>query len=163
MRAAVPWTLFAASFVVNLVFLGGVLMSGGREMVHETAVELPPADVTDPLALTEAQAAGLAALRDRVQERGAALREASGALRQELLGLLAKPAFDRAAFGERLHAASAQREAQFLEIAEMLHGYLQDLSAEQRADLLQRAQDRGFMKALLFGGAAAAAPQKSSN
>ena len=42
MRAAVPWTLFAASLVVNVVFLGGVLMSGGRQALQQTAVELPP-------------------------------------------------------------------------------------------------------------------------
>lgn len=168
MRVAVPWTLFAASLVVNVVFLSGVLTSGGRELVRQTALELPPEDVAEPLALDDTQQAALAALRDEANERGTTLREASNGLRQDLLSLLAAADFDKAAFAESLQRASAQREAQFIELAGLLHSYLQELTPAQRADLLDRAQERGFLKALLFGGAkgeegSGAEPQKSSN
>jgi len=168
MRAAVPWTLFAASLIVNVVFLSGVLTSGGRELARQAALELPQDDdVAAPLDLTEAQAADLEALRAAARERGARLREVSTALRQDLLSFLDKADFDRAALAARLHEASIQREDQFIELAELLHGYLQKLTPAQRAELLERSQDRGFLKALLFGssgaGAEGAAPQKSSN
>jgi len=168
MRAAVPWTLFAASLVVNVVFLSGVLMSGGREPLRQAAFEMPPEDVAAPLALNAAQQSGLAALRDQARAQGADLREVSDKIRQDLLGLLAQAEFDRAAFTQRLHEVSLQRETHFLDLAERLHSYLQDLSVPQREDLLERAKARGFLKSLLLGSprtgpSPGSGPQKSSN
>ena len=127
MRAAIPWTLFAASLVVNVVFLSGAMVSGARELAKQQTAQSPGSDLVAQLKLDDSQQAGLDTLRDQARARGLAMREATGDLRQGLLVLLAEPEFDRARFTETLNEASSARRAMFIDVAELLHGYLQSL------------------------------------
>ena len=151
MRAAIPWTLFAASLVVNIVFLSGAMVSGAKELAKQQAVQGPTGDLVAQLKLDDAQRAGLEELREKARARGLAMREATGDLRQNLLATLAAPDFDRDAFSETLNEASAARRAMFIDLAEMLHGYLGSLDETQRNRVLAMAEDRGFLKAMMFG------------
>ena len=151
MRAAIPWTLFAASLVVNVVFLSGAMVSGARELAKQQTVQSPGSDLVAQLNLDDSQRAGLDALREQARARGMAMREATVDLRQGLLVLLAAPEFNRETFTETLNEASVARRAMFIDVAEMLHGYLQSLDEGQREQVLVMAEDRGFLKAMLFG------------
>jgi len=155
MRAVVPWSLFAASLILNVVFLSGALVGGAKQLAMQEAAD-GPADggVADRLGLSEAQRDALQDLRDRVRQRGEEVRGATTELRQSLLAKVAAERFDREAFKKTLAEASEQRRAMFVDVAEMLHGYVQKLSPEQRADLLEMAQDRGFLNAMIFGAGA---------
>jgi Spy/CpxP family protein refolding chaperone len=166
MRAVLPWSLFAASLVLNLVFLSGAMVGGARELAKQQAVDGPAAGLADRLDLSAAQRDALEDLRAQARQRGDEVRSATAELRQSLLAEMAAERFDREAFKETLSEASEQRRAMFVDVAEMLHGYFQKLSPEQRADVLEMAQDQGFLKALIFGsGAPSGSPgnQNGSN
>ena len=151
MRAVLPWSLFAASLVLNLVFLSGAMVGGARELAKQQAVDGPAAGLADRLGLSAVQRDALDDLRAQARQRGDEVRGATAELRQSLLAEMSAKNFDREAFKETLSEASERRRAMFVDVAEMLHGYFQKLSPEQRADVLEMAQERGFLKALIFG------------
>ena len=151
MRSRLPWFLFAVSLALNLLFAAGVLHAwldhGGREFWQHSAAD----DGAEALELTDAQQAGLEALRSRLSVEREEMRDAGQELRQIMLAELVKPEFDRPAVERLLAQRAGQRQGLFADMIEELHDYLQGFTPQQRATFLELAQDRGFMRRFLFG------------
>jgi len=148
MKPRLPWILFAISLALNLFVAAGVLYNKLEADRLAAAPEQRVAEVAAQLGLSEAQRAGLLALREKAMER----REAVRALRQErraaLMAELAKPELDRERLGELLRQGMERRAAGFEQMMVELHGYLATLSDEQRAAFLEMAKERGFLRGL---------------
>ncbi|WP_299399510.1 periplasmic heavy metal sensor [Pelagibius sp.] len=146
------WFLLAASVAVNLFFLAGLLYPQlmGAPEPSDAAVADPVAAAAEDLDLSAAQVAGLEALRQRTAERREAAGGNGGSFRALLLTELAKPVFDRDGLLQQMEERRARMGTVVLDTTEDLHGYLATLSPEQKAAFLERAQDRGFLRRLLW-------------
>ncbi|MEQ8355869.1 MAG: periplasmic heavy metal sensor [Kiloniellaceae bacterium] len=150
MRSKLPWYLLAASVALNIFFVAGVFYP--HTMGHRPDPQHldPVAAARDEFSLDAGQIRSLEAVRDRIAERRNANRGDRGGSRAVILEALKAPAFDRAALALALEERRSGSGDMILDMAEDLHGFLAGLSAEQKAAFLERAQDRDFLRSLLF-------------
>ena len=151
MRHKLPWILFAGSLLLNGVFLGGVLFGWAGLKSDLLDGRRPMAEMAEQLSLTPRQIDGLKALRDDIGARGGAFRQARQSLRAAVLAEMRQPEFDREAVLAVMGENAAERHAFFADVAGDLHGYLQSLEPDQRERFLELAEERGFMRRLIFG------------
>ena len=153
MSSRLPWFLFAVSLAGNLFFGAGVAYTVYQERrVTESAaarIDL----VAERLGLTETQQESLMLLRERAEVRLPGLRQAEAPVRAAILQEVAKPSFDREMIMEMLAGRDEERRPYFAEYAEDLHGFLVTLNPEQRAQFLEMASDRRFLRQVYLGGA----------
>lgn len=151
MRSKVLGFLLVASLALNVFFVAGLLWP--RLMGHPPSMQErdPVATAAQDFALGEQQVAALEALRQRIAERREQSRGERDGFQALIVDALRQPAFDRAAFAS---AMDERREAfgdSFLDMMEDLHGFVAELSPDQKAAFLQRAsRDRDFLRRLLF-------------
>ena len=148
MKPRLPWILFAMSLALNLFFAAGVFYNKLEADRLSAAPERRIAELAEQLGLSEAQQAGLLALREQAMERRDAVRDLRRERRAALLAELAKPELDRARVGELLRQGMERRATGFEQMMVDLHGYLATLSDEQRAAFLEMAKERGFLRGL---------------
>ncbi len=148
MKPRLPWVLFAISLALNLFFAAGVLYNKLEADRLSAEPDRRIAELAEQLGLSEAQQAGLLALREQAMERREAARDLRRERRAALMAELAKPELDRARVGELLRRGMEQRAAGFEQMVVDLHGYLATLSDEQRAAFLEKAKERGFLRGL---------------
>ncbi len=151
MRQKLPWILFAGSLLLNGVFLGGVLFGWAGLKSDLSDGRGPMAEMADQLSLTPSQMDGLKALRDDIRARGRTFRKSRQSLRTAVLAEMRQPEFDREAVLAVMGENATERHAFFADIARDLHGYLQGLEPDQRERFLELAEERGFMRRLIFG------------
>lgn len=151
MLRVLPWVLFAASLIVNALFIGGALFGHGhgywkkdRDGAWERVVE--------KLDLTTEQEAGLKALRADLVERGRDMREGRKEMRRAMLDELRQETFDEARFTVLMEEGGAVRRAFFLDMARQMHAFMGQLSEHQRERLVEMIEDRRFRRAFFFGG-----------
>ena len=150
MRAKLPWVLLAISLAINLGFAAAVFQSRSEA---ERLTASPGARlqvITDELGLSEQQAAGLLALRDRLRAGWKPLSDARRERRLAILTELAEPEIDRARLAQLMQEGGEEQRTIFARMAADLHGYLQSLTPEQRRRFLEMARERGFLRHL-FG------------
>jgi uncharacterized membrane protein len=151
MRSKLPWFLLAISLAFNVFFLAGLFMPQFMGHHRDPGGHWDRmAEVTRELSLDEGQVAALEALRGRIAERRDQGREERDGFRAVIVDALSQPRFDR----EALAAALAERRSgagdMILDMTEELHGFVMDLSPDQRAAFLERCRDRDFLRRLLF-------------
>lgn len=151
MRTRWLWLCLAASLALNVFFVGGVAYKrmSGDEVADDW--RRPAVDLNAELDLSEAQQAGLAALREQAMARREAMRGSWQEGRKALLAELAKPELDRARLSALMADGMTRRSGAFEAMLVDLHAYLQTLSPEQRTRLLTLAEDRSLFRSL-FGG-----------
>lgn len=152
MRPKLLWIVLAVSLTANVFLVAGALYTlYGKGDWHAKSYAHAES-IGDRLALTEEQRRGLSALRERAQERRQGMRERRGERRAAFLAELAKPTFDRdrvlALIGER----AAKRGERFADMAGELHAYMATLTPPQRAQFLEMARERGFLRSLFGRG-----------
>lgn len=152
MGKRLPWVLFSASLLLNVVFLAGAVFGWSTLKAPFLADSSGLAVVTEELALSPEQAAALKALRQDFVSRRKEMRQSRGARRGALLATLAEEDFDRPALEEMMNERLASRRVFFADMAEALHGYLQSLSPEQRERFLDLAAEPGFLRKVMFDG-----------
>ena len=151
MRRSLPWILLAASLVVNAFFLAGAVW--GHHGMSWWRGERGAMDyVVDRLDLNAGQRSALESLHAGMAERRDEMREGRRSMRRELLAELTKESFDEERFLTLMDQRAAERRTMFLEIARGMHGFLRQLSPEQREKFIELADDRRFRRALIFGG-----------
>lgn len=150
MKGKLVWIVLGASLAANIFFAAGAVYSlyGEPHPWRRAAVSVD--DVAARLDLSPAQRDALEALRDEARARPRPSREEREQRRAAFLAELAKPEFDRAALEALMAEYRAERQARILDRAEALHDYLATLAPEQRAEFLEMAKERGFLRGL-FG------------
>ncbi len=152
MRAKLLWLVLVVSLTANVFLVAGALYTlygkDGRHAKYDANVE----SIGDRLALTEAQRRGLAALRERVQERRQGMRGQSGERRAAFLAELAKPTFDRDRVLALIGTRSIDWRERFADMAGDLHAYMATLTPPQREQFLAMARERGFLRSLFGWG-----------
>lgn len=152
MRSNVLWFLLAASLLLNVFFVAGVIWPGLMGHPH------PPQGRDDPVAaaaeefsLDDRQVAALEALRQRIAERREESRGGRDSFRTLIIDALRQPDFDRAALAGSLEQRRRGSGDMVLDMTEELHGFLAGLAPDQKAAFLERAErDRDFLRRLLF-------------
>jgi uncharacterized membrane protein len=151
MRSKVLWFLLAASLLLNVFFVAGVIWPRLTGHPHPPNGRDPVAAAAEDFALDERQVAALEALRQRLVERRNEARGERDSFRALLVDALRQPAFDRASLAQALERQRTGFGDVFLDTTEELHGFLADLTPDQKAAFLKRAErDRGFLRRLLF-------------
>ena len=150
MKGKLVWILLGASLAANLFFAAGAIYAfyGGDVRGGHAAVSVDA--VAERLDLSQAQRDGLQALRDQARNRPRLSREERAERRAAFHAELAEPEFDRARLQALMAERMTRRQERILGRAEALHGYLATLDPEQRADFLEMAKERGFLRGL-FG------------
>ena len=147
-----PWVLFAASLLLNAVFLAGAAFGWSTLKAPFAGDGSGLAQVTEELSLSPEQAAAFKALRQDFASRRQEMGQSRGTRRGALLAALTGEEFDRPALEEKMDERLAGRRVFFADMAEALHGYLQSLSPDQRARFLELAAERGFLRKAMFDG-----------
>ena len=150
MRRKLPWFLVAASVALNIFFVAGFFYPQVMGHRHPPERVDTMARVVEELALTEGQAAALEAMRRDIMERREERRDGRDSFQAAILEAISAPTFDRAALAEALEARRADFGEFVLDLAEDLHGFVASLSPEQKTRFLERAEDRDFLRSLLF-------------
>lgn len=153
MRAKLPWILFAVSLAINIFFVVGVAYTMKARHDYAASPERRVEFVADRLDLSDDQRQGLLALLAKAEEQRAGARGDRGdrdQRRAAFLDELAKPTFSRDNFIAMMTERSSQRVEMFANITGELHSYLATLSPEQRAQFLDMAKERRFIRRLLF-------------
>ncbi len=148
MKPRLPWVLFAISLALNLFFAAGVFYNKLEAERAQVEPEQRIAELAAQLELSEAQQAGLRALRKQAMERRQAVRGLRRERRAALMAELAKPELDRDRLRELMREGMERRAVGFEQMMVDLHGYLATLSDEQRTAFLERAKERGFLRSL---------------
>ncbi len=151
MRGKLLWTLLAVSVAANLFFVAGVVYSKATVESLASSEKARIDFVVQELGLSSDQRDTLEAFRKSVRQRKGADREKRQERRQAFLAAVAKPAFDKEGVGALLEERCRARNKRWMLGAEELHGFLRELSDNQRQAFLELAQERGFMRRLLFG------------
>ena len=128
-------------------------------MRDEAWIVLPPEQraearvdlVAERLGLSDAQHEALMLLRERAEVRMPGLRQAEAPVRAAILQEVAKPSFDRDLVMGMLAERDEERRPYLTEYAEDLHGFLVTLTPEQRAQFLEMATDRRFLRQVYLG------------
>ncbi len=152
MGERLPWVLFAASLLLNAVFLAGAVFGWTTLKAPFLADSSGLTVVTQELSLSPEQAAAMQVLRQDFASRRKEMKQSRGARRGRLLAALAEESFDRPALDAMMTERSAERRTFFADMAEALHGYLQSLSPEQRERFLELAAEPGFLRKVMFDG-----------
>ena len=148
MKPRLPWILFAVSLALNLFFAAGVFYNKLEAERLSAGPDERVAALAEQLGLSEAQQAGLLALREQAMERREAVRSQRQERRTALMAELAKPELDRDRLSELMREGMERRAAGFEQMMVDLHGYLATLSDEQRTAFLEKAKERGFLRGL---------------
>ena len=143
------WALLAASFALNICFILGVLYYRSLATDPAAMAERRAQAVAEILALDDAQLAALRALQRQVASERRAMRSGMEPIRSGFLDALARPELDEAALADLLEQRGDLRRPHLLAIARGLHGFLQELTPEQRERLLVMAEERGFLRGFL--------------
>ena len=148
MRYRLPWLLLILSLAFNVFAVAGVfapsLLGDDRNMPAQRL-----ATVVERLGLTSEQRDQLIAVRERTIERRETMRAAGGRMSEVMRDTLALPAYDQDAFLARLQDRFSHRLVFFDGTVEDLHGFLADLSPDQKAAFLELIQERRFLRQLL--------------
>jgi len=152
MGERLPWVLFAASLLLNAVFLAGAVFGWATLKAPFLPNSSGLAAVTQELDLSPEQAVALQALRQDFVSRRKEMKQSRGARRGALLAALAEENFDRPGLEEMMTERLADRRIFFADMAEALHGYLQSLSPEQRERFLELAAEPGFLRNVMSDG-----------
>lgn len=150
MRSKVIWFLLAASLALNLFFVAGVVWPRLMGHPHFPHRYDPVAKAAEEFSLDDSQTAALEALRGRMAERLADGRSARDGFQAILLRALEQPDFDRDALALALAERREQGDDMILDMTGELHGFLAGLGPRQKAAFLERAQERDFLRRLLF-------------
>ena len=151
MHNRVLWFLLIASLALNLFFAAGLFYPRlmGDPSRHERPD--PVAMAAEDFALDDSQVAALRSLRQHIEARRSESRGDRDGFQALIVEALSQPVFDRDALGQAMDARRDAFGSSFLDTMEELHGFLGGLSAEQKADFLDRVrQDRDFLRRLLF-------------
>jgi len=150
MRRNLPWFLLAASLALNIFFVAGFFYPD--VMGHRPPGQWvdPMAQVVEEFSLDDSQVAALQQLRSRIAERREERRGDRQSFRAIVLDAASAPSFDRAALAQALEARRGGSGDFVLDMAEDLHGFIAQLSPEQKAAFLERAEERDFLRRLLF-------------
>lgn len=151
MSSRLPWFLFAVSLAGNLFFGAGVAYTVYKERRVTESAEARVDVVAERLGLSDAQHEALMLLRERAEVRMPGLRQAEAPVRVAILKEVAKPSFDRELVMGMLAERDEERRPYFAEYAEDLHGFLVTLRPEQRAQFLEMATDRRFLRQVYLG------------
>lgn len=151
MRRNLPWFLLAASMALNIFFVAGVFYPQIVGYHHPHPWDDPMAQVVEEFSLDDSQVAALEQLRNRIAERRENRSDDRGSFRTLILDAASAPTFDRDELAQALEARRREGFGDFiLDLAEDLHGFVSTLSPEQKTAFLERAQDRDFLRRLLF-------------
>ncbi|MGF1631716.1 MAG: periplasmic heavy metal sensor [Kiloniellaceae bacterium] len=150
MRSKVLWFLLAASLALNVFFVAGVLYPQLMGHRHPPQRPDPVTDAAREFSLDERQTAALEALRNRIAERRNESRGEGDSFQSIILDALSQPTFDRAALALALEQRREGSGDTILDMIEDLHGFLAGLTPEQKSAFLERAQERDFLRRLLF-------------
>jgi len=159
MRSKVLWFLLAASLALNVFFVAGVIRPQlaiwphlmGMEHPHPPMWRDPVADAAEEFSLDERQVAALQAVRQHIVDRRKDSRGDRDSFQALILDALAQPTFDRAALAQALDQRRNGFGDTILDMTEDLHGFIADLSPDQKTAFLARARDdRDFLRRLLF-------------
>lgn len=151
MLRVLPWVLFAASLIVNALFIGGALFGHGHDY-WEKGRDGAWERVVEKLDLTTEQEASLKGLRADLVERGRDMREGRKEMRRAMLDELRQETFDEAGFTALMEEGGAVRRAFFLDMARQMHAFMGQLSEDQRERLIEMIENRRFRRAFFFGG-----------
>ena len=162
MRRNLPWILLAVSLALNLGLAAGALHFEAEAERLAASAEARFETIAARLELTEAQRAGLLALRASVQGRREAMGGSRDQRRAVLMAELAKPELDRARLGEVMDGGGDQRRAFFEGLMVELHGFLATLTPEQKKNFLAMAEERYFLRGLFGFGHSQGRPEPGS-
>ena len=148
MRTRLLWILLAASMVLNIAIMGGILYtrhgggpwSGGPDRAVER--------LSDKLELSSDQQARLREVVMGAMERRKARRDSPPPQRQALIDQLGADQFDEDEVRRLLGELSAERNVQWLAVTRDMHAFVATLDAEQKSEFLRLAKDRGFFRKL---------------
>jgi uncharacterized membrane protein len=150
MRSKTLLFLLVASLALNLFFAAGMIWPRLMGHPHPSHGGDPAVAAAQDFALDDSQVAALEDLRRRIAERREARRGERDSFYALLIDALRRPAFDRAALSQALERREGAGGL-LLDVTEDLHGFLAELTPDQKAAFLERAsRDRDFLRRLLF-------------
>ena len=151
MRSNVLWFLLAASLALNVFFAAGLIwpqLMGKAQPPHGADAV---AEAAEDFALDDRQVVALQDLRQRLAERREARRGERDSFQALLIDALRAPVFDRAALSQAFEERRQDSGGLILDVTEDLHGFLAELTPDQKAAFLERAgRERDFLRRLLF-------------
>lgn len=152
MRRNLPWFLLAASVALNVFFLAGVFFPHYAWHGHGPDRGRHMAQVVEDFGLSERQARALEDLRERIAAHRRDRGGDRGAFLAVILDALRAPSFDRAALARSLEQLRSDTMGDMvLDMTQDLHGFLAELTPEQKTAFLARVEeDRNFLRRLLF-------------
>ncbi len=149
MRNRLPWLLLTLSLALNVFVVAGVIYSGNLLGSDTKSPSEQLNAVVERLGLSAEQRDQLIALRQRTIARREEMRANRGGYREALIATLQAPSYDRTAFLEQLDERGQLRHAFFADTMADLHGYLAGLKPTQKAEFLELAKERKFLRRLL--------------
>lgn len=151
MRSKVLWSLLTTSLALNVFFVAGVIWPRLMGHPYPPHGRDPVAAAAEQFKLDDRQVAALEALRQRLAERRSESRGQRDAFQALIIDAMRQPAFDRAALSGALEQRRETAGDLILAMTEDLHIFLAELTPEQKAAFLERAErERDFLRRLLF-------------
>lgn len=143
------WSVLAGSIALNICFIGGVFYY--KNTLGWSAVEekLSLKAAIGRLGLQDSQLASLRELRRQVATKRQDLNATVDSVRGGFLQELTQPDLSEAAISDLLDRRNTVRRPYLVAIARDLHGFLQDLTPDQRQAFVELAEERGFLRQFL--------------
>lgn len=152
MKRRLPWILFILSLILNVALIGGAIYVKGKAEHYRDNPEARAEYIVDRLELSDGQRDSLVSLMAKLEELRDQREDARDDFRERFLAMLAQPELTREDVAAELHSGTDDWIDAFAEKTLLMHGFVQELTPEQREALFSMAREkRGGINRLLGG------------
>lgn len=152
MKRRLPWILFILSMILNVALIGGAVYVKGKAEHFRDNPEARVEYLVERLELADPQREALKALIENLDELRDQREDERDDFRERFLAMLAQPELTRDDVTRELRSGTDGWIAGFTDKTMLMHGFVQQLTPEQREELFSMArEERGGINRLLGG------------
>lgn len=152
MKRRLPWILFILSLILNVALIGGAIYVKSKAEHYRDHPEARAEYLADQLQLDQAQHDALLSLTETLDEAKERRKDAREDFRERFLALLAQPDLNRGDVVRELESGTGDWVERFTDKMMLIHGFVQELTPEQREELFRLAREERRGISSLFGG-----------
>ena len=152
MKRRLPWILLILSMILNVALVGGAIYVKGKAEHYRDNPEARAEYLVERLQLSNMQRDALLSLMEELEDLRDRRDDDRDDFRERFLAMLAQPELTRDDVVRELRSGTEGWIEGFAEKTMLMHGFVQELTPEQREELFGMArEERGGLNRLLGG------------